>query len=393
MKAYKILSYLLMAAFLLIAGCRSTSVPRDAVKLGVVLPLSGKFGEYGKKVLAGMKFAQDKINLKGGVNGKQLVLVIIDNKSVGRESAKAFEKLAKMKDIVLVMGSYSTNCTLAMKPLALKYKLPLITSTATNNVVTERNGYVFRTCFRDSYQAAAMAYFAYDSRLVTKIGIMMDLDENGTYSRDLGRKFGFAFEKLGGKVVKRVGFYHGKKEFKNQVDTLTENKAKGIFAACYDSDAVELVKQARAQGYNYSLFGSDGWDERNFYENSGDKPGKCYFASLFSPDLNTPQTKAFVEEFTALKSRMPGACEAQGFDVVNIAAEAVGMTEPGKDVRGGLYRIQDYKGVVGSISISASRDAQRDLFVKTLVKGADGKYHPELVKVITPELIKRALLK
>ncbi|QSH40766.1 ABC transporter substrate-binding protein [Lentisphaerota bacterium ZTH] len=393
MKVFKGLAAFAAAMLLLTAGCRTASQDTETVKVGVVLPVSGKFANGGRKVLAGMQLAAEQINLKGGVNGKKLSLVIIDNKSDAAASGKAFEDLAKVSGITMILGAYSTNCTLAMKPYAYRLKIPLVTPTATNNVITERNPYVFRTCFRDSYQAAAMALFAYEAGLVTRIGVLMDMNEHGTYSRDLGRKFGCYFELFGGKVLKRAGFYGGQQDFKEQLETMMKAKVKGLFAACYEKDAARLVRQARIMQFSSPIFGSDGWDKRYFYENCGDKPGKCYFSSMFSKDLRNPRTKAFVRAIEKQTGRAPGSCEAQGYDAVNIAARAIESTAPGKDIRSGLYKIQNFPGVAGSISIDAQRDAQRDIIVKTVIKGKDGTFRPKLVRVITAEQIKRAIIR
>jgi ABC-type branched-subunit amino acid transport system substrate-binding protein len=78
-------------------------------------------------------------------------------------------------------------------------------------------------------------------------------------------------------------------------------------------------------------------------------------------------------------------CQAQGYDTVGIIAEAVKNSVFDSDIRKGLYKISNYPGVTGNISINSERNAIKTIFIKEIVKLETGGYGPEFVTAIEPD--------
>jgi branched-chain amino acid transport system substrate-binding protein len=388
-----IFSGIAIVAALFGTGCATAQKTKQetTLKIGVILPLSGKYAPYGKKVFEGIKLASEEVNANRKNGAPKVWLAFFDNKSTPAGTVSAMKKLAG--NVSVVIGAYSTSNSLSLKPLALKYKLPIITPTATNDIVTERNPYMFRSCFNDSSQAAAMAYFMYHDKDLHRIGIMINIQENGTYSRDLGRTAEEKFRKYGGKVLNTVGFYSGTHNFEAPLKSLIKSKCRAVFAPSYPVDAASIILQARNLKYNKPLFGSDGWDEPQVLENCGNNPGPCFFSSMFSLQYQKPEVKKFVDAIRRKTGETPGMCEAQGYDTLKLAVKAASLRNGGADLRGGLYRIKNYPGVTGNISIDASGNAVKPVFVKKIVKTPEGKLITRLVKILNPEQINRIVKK
>lgn len=379
------------AALIAITGCSMLGMEdrADTVKVGVILPLSGEFAPYGKKVLDGIELAKDQFNDQGGVNGRKIILVVMDNGSIPAKTAEAMRKLVEKHNIPVVIGAYSTTCTLALKPVAMKYKIPVIAPMATNNVVTERNQYMFRSCFSDSFQGRAIACYAFADQHVTQVAVMLGIDENSTYSRDLGRIFSETFGRIGGKVVKTEGFYSSQDSFSAQLKNIQQEKGQGIFMPSYCNDGSRMIKETRSLGISCKLFGGDGWDEAEIFTNSGQEPGDCFFASMFSTEYKKPYVEKFIEDISRKTSQIPGACEAQGFDTMGIVADAMKLGIQPEDIMRGFFRVKNYPGVTGNISINSQRNAGKDIFIKKIVKQDNGLFGSKLVKILTPEQINR----
>ena len=218
----------MLACIAVLSGCTTKSdqaslPPTDpsVITIGAVLPLTGDYSIFGKQINKGLLLKVDEVNARAV---KKIRLVTVDNKSTAAGSLKAFRSLVNKYHPPVVIGAYSSINTMAMKYEAMQLETPLITPTATNDLITERNPYVFRACFCDSRQGAALGKFAYENGL-RRIGIMLDVDEDGIYCKMLGRSVGQAFEKAGGKVVVEEGYYSADPNFTRQLDPLIKKRS------------------------------------------------------------------------------------------------------------------------------------------------------------------------
>ncbi|MHB9139083.1 MAG: ABC transporter substrate-binding protein [Victivallaceae bacterium] len=374
---------LIALGLFIIAGCKTPPTP-DPVRIGVILPMSGEFAPYGKKLFAGIKLKADELNNEGGIDCRRVELVLADNESSVSKTAVALRKIAEQK-IFIVIGGYTSADAFALKPDALKYKVTVIAPMATNDLVTERNPYIFRTCFSDSFQGKAIGRFAVEKMQLDKIGVMLNIDENGTYSRDLGRSTADGINTAGGKVAIVEGYYRKSTTYVPQLKKIMDADVNGIFIPSYPEEAAKMINESRKLGYQGYIFGGDGWDEDDFFKQLGATPGPCFFASMFSARYDSPETRHFLEKFHAeTGGKSPGVCEAQGYDTMSIVAEAVRNSIFDYDIRAALYNIKDYPGVTGRITIDSNRNAIKSLFIKEVIKKADGFFGPRLIAVIDP---------
>jgi len=354
-------------------------------KIGVLLPMSGRRAFSGKKTLAGIFLAHDQINKKGPVRGKMIKLVIIDNKSSVRGSRQAMERFVKKEKVALVIAACSTANALAISPIAAKAKVPVLLTISTGNIATERNPYMFRCCFNDAFQAKAMAVFAYKNQMYNDVGILLDLNEQITYRRDLGRAFAAAFKKAFGKTIKEVGYRSGTKNFTKQMKEFKKSKVVAIFAPGDIPDAGIILKQARKNGVRKVFLGSDGWDHSELFDYCGSRPEPCFLTSMFSRESNLPGVKEFVRAIKARSGILPDVDTAQAYDALKITIKALMLSKSKTDIRSGLYQIKNYPGVTGLTSINAGGDAVKTIFIKKIIRKANNKFAFKLIKTISPK--------
>ena len=95
------LGYLFIVLMLiagLVTGC-SDSGSKD-IKVGLVYELTGSTASFGTAATNGAKLAFKEINAKGGVIGKQIQIVVADNKGEPSESANAMTKVITQDKVV-----------------------------------------------------------------------------------------------------------------------------------------------------------------------------------------------------------------------------------------------------------------------------------------------------
>ena len=147
-----------LAAIVLAAGLTAGAGAQDAIKVGVIQPLTGAFAASGNYVANGAKIAADEINAKGGVLGKKLNLVIEDNKSNPTEAAAVAEKLIVRDKVPVMMGAWGSGFTLAIMPKLMEYKVPMLVETSSaGKITTSGNPYIFRISPPSAVEAVAFA--------------------------------------------------------------------------------------------------------------------------------------------------------------------------------------------------------------------------------------------
>ena len=117
----------------------------EPVKIGVIQPLSGPVAASGNYIRMGAEIARDWVNARGGVLGRQVQLVIEDNKSDPKEAASAAEKLIVRDKVPAIMGAWGSSMTLAAMPKIEEYGVPLVVETSSAASITRRgNPWIFR---------------------------------------------------------------------------------------------------------------------------------------------------------------------------------------------------------------------------------------------------------
>ncbi len=118
----------------------------DPIKIGSLTSLTGPFTPWGIPSSQGMQLAVDEINAAGGIDGRMLELIIVDDQSDAEEAVKQIEKLHE-EGVVAVGGTISSGIAIATSLVAEEAQIPLFLSKAGSSaILTADSRYTFRTC-------------------------------------------------------------------------------------------------------------------------------------------------------------------------------------------------------------------------------------------------------
>ena len=335
------------------------------LKIGVIMPLSGEFAPYGKAVIQGMELYREKY---AAIHpDRHIVLLIEDNGGTPEGSLKAFETLVDRKQVQVIVGAYTSDDSFALKPLALRRRIPVIAPCATNDELTARNPYLFRACFNDSFQGKALGKYAWEKGGVKKLGVLWCLDANrGDYSRGLARTVIEEFEKCGGAPVCKVGYRSGQTDFTAQLHEFKQAGVDAVFAPLYPDDILRLMKAVAALNDAPLIFGSDSWSSDGLVEKLGEPGHGSFYSCMFSRQYRNPVTTEFVNTARD-KGLEPGLCMAQGYDTLGILATVMKPGARGEDIASALRQVRNYPGVTGAISIYADGVTTQNVFIEKIV--------------------------
>ena len=364
------------------AGCGSKE-SGDTIKVGANFELTGNVANYGNATIEGLQLAIEEANEAGGINGKKIELVSVDDKSEAAESINAATKLISDDDVKIIVGPATTGLVLAETQTATDAKVPIIAPCATSPEATVENGkvkpYVFRSCFIDPQQGEVMATFAAKD-LKAKTAVIY-VDNSSDYSKSLAKVFREKFEAAGGKVVMEEAFLQKDQDFKATLTKLKTANADVMFVPAYYEEVGKIVKQAREMGINSAILGTDGWDDTKVVDIAGaDALNNTFFSTHYSE--KDTEVQGFIEAYKKKYNRAPNVFAALGYDAGKMLVDALkraGSSDTEK-IREALEATKDLKVGTGTISMDKNHNPIKTAVILEMKNG-----EKELKAKIAPE--------
>ena len=364
------------------AGCGSKE-SGDTIKVGANFELTGNVANYGNATIEGLQLAIDEANEAGGINGKKIELVSVDDKSEAAESINAATKLISDDDVKVIVGPATTGLVLAETQTATDAKVPIIAPCATSPEATVENGkvkpYVFRSCFIDPQQGEVMATFAAKD-LKAKTAVIY-VDNSSDYSKNLAKVFKENFEAAGGKVVMEEAFLQKDQDFKATLTKLKTANADVMFVPAYYEEVGKIVKQAREMGINSAILGTDGWDDTKVVDIAGaDALNNTFFSTHYSE--KDAEVQGFIEAYKKKFNRAPNVFAALGYDAGKMLVDALKRAGSGdtEKIREALEATKDLKVGTGTISMDKNHNPIKTAVILEMKNG-----EKELKAKIAPE--------
>ena len=349
----------------------SAKASGDSITIGTVTTNSGTAAAYGEAEVKGFELAVSEINAKGGINGKKVKLESMDDKGDATEASNAYNKLAGDNHVLAVAGPTISATTAAVAPLADQSKLVTIAPAATSDSI-ETGNYLFRTCFKDSYQGEVAARFAAENLKVKKVAVLYGTGD--PYSSGVGEAFAKAAEKLGLEVVdKESSSSADDTEYSAQLQKIQASGAELLYAPYYYSVAGPyIIPQARSVGFEGYVMGPDGYDGLKL---TGDKSqyNKTYYTTHYSADDNTnTKVQDFIKSYKSKNNAEPNTFAALGYDTIYMIKQAIekaGENATREDVRNAVAGMT-FDGVTGKFTMDKSGSPTKSV---TVLEMKDGK--------------------
>lgn len=298
------------------------------ITLGVIGPMTGSLAVYGTHIENGVELAVEQINADGGidVNGVkyELTLESKDDQGDSTECLNAMNALIS-DGVSLIIGSATSGCTSAITSVANSEGVVLITPSGTADSLTTQMDYVFRTCFKDSFQGELSAKYAADSGY-TKVGIVYCSAD--TYSAGLRDAFATSCAELGIEIVAEESVATMTEvDYTNQFNKMAAGAELVFTPFYYDVMGPYLVPQARQAGFSGILLGCDGVDNTETTIPDGADLtvyNDFMFVNHYATELATSEVSSyFVETYTEKYGEAPNNFDALGYDAVLVYKDAI----------------------------------------------------------------------
>ena len=359
----------------------SSTSEENVIEVGEIDAITGSEAAFGGAAHQGIEFAIEELNSQGGIHGKKIKLILMNDQGRAEESTMAVKKLLSSHKIVAMITGATSSRTMAMAPIAQLQKVPLLATAATHPKVTQQGDFIFRVSFTDSFQGLCMAQFAKNTLGLKRVAILSDTKND--YSLGLSEAFQNSFLKGGGEIVDRQYYSSGDIDFKGQLTSFKGKQVQAIFVPGYYGDVGLMARQAASLGLNVPLLGGDGWDSPRLTEIAGKSISGSFFSGFYSPEDQSKNVQDFVKKFKKRYGSSPDAAAALGYEGMLVLAEALRKsdTQTSDKVRSELTRIQNFDGLGGKITINSNRDAIRPVVVMKVTEAGRFEYQ----STVTPQ--------
>jgi branched-chain amino acid transport system substrate-binding protein len=360
---------ILLGLALLLPGTKPAFAEDGPIVVGEYGSMTGAQATFGVSTDDGVKLAVKERNAAGGVLGRQIKLVLLDDQGKQQEAVTAVTKLIEDNHAVAIIGEVASSLSLAGGEVAQSSGIPMISPSSTNAKVTKIGDMISRVCFIDPFQGYVGASFAKEKLGLTKAAILFDNSQ--AYSSGLEINFKNAFTKLGGSIVTEQSYQGGDNDFSAQLTAIKNAGAQFIYVPGYYTEVVNIARQARKLGITAPMIGGDGWVSDEL-KNAGNALDGCYFSDHYAKEDDRPEVKEFLKKFKEAYNSEPDSMAALGYDAANLLFDAMtraGSTD-GKALAAAINSTKDFKAVTGTITIDEHRNAKKGAVIQQLKNGS-----------------------
>ncbi len=371
-------------------GIASSAIAADPIKIGVAGPFTGGSAPMGVSMRDGVKLAAAEINAKGGVLGRQIVLVERDDEAAPPRGVQVAQELINKEHVVATVGYINTGVALAAQRFYQEAKIPVMNNVATGSIITQQfakepANYIFRNAASDQIQSEMIVQEAVDRRKFKKVAILADSTNYGQLGREDLEK---ALEKRGIKPVAVEKYNIKDVDMTAQLLKAKQAGAETVLTYGIGPELAQIANGMEKLGWKVPMIGSWTLSMGNFIDNAGKNGDGTRMPQTFIQDPNTPKRKAFIDAYVKAYNppggRMPSPVSAaQGYDSLYLLAAAIkqaGSTD-GPKIQAALENLSEHvDGVVTSYDKPFSKTDHEAIDFKNTVFGEVKGGHVVLAK-------------
>jgi branched-chain amino acid transport system substrate-binding protein len=342
--------FAVMLCLTLWCGSLGLAGASEPVKIALILSQTGIAAEENLPAAGAAGLAVEEINGRGGLLGRPLELILIDNKSTPLGSKRAAEEAVE-GNVVTVIGAFRSSHSMPMARVLQDAGIPMIAPSSTRPAITLTGDYIFRACFIDSFQGRAMAQFAFRDLEGKTAAVLKNMNEE--YSLTLAEYFVESFQKIGGSVLQEANYKGTAVDFTRILSETGNLSPDVLFVPGYSRDSGLIVKQAVNMGIRTIFLGGDAWGNR-IQQYAGDALNGSYYSAQYHPDVpfekNRHLQRTYREKYHMEKirnMRIPLT-----YDSVLLFEDAVrraASVSPDK-IREALAATRNFRGATGTIT-------------------------------------------
>ncbi|MGO8188964.1 ABC transporter substrate-binding protein [Rhizobium leguminosarum] len=344
------------------------------IKLGLVAPMSGPNARYGAFSMHGAELAVKDINDAGGIDGMKIELLNADSQGTPVEGVSAARRLIDQDSVDFIIGDVSSSVTLAIQPVAEDAEVLLLNAASSNPKITYQAGvggfkWTYRNYPTDENRALIVAKYAAEQRGFTKFAVLSVDSDYGRSAITFTKKYLPDFK---GEILSEDYYKEGEVDFRSVLAKIRDNGAQAIIMYGLADTTPIIARQMIELGIagKVALIGNGEFNTEKTIKSAPSALEGAVEAAAWLPQFDSPESKAFVEKFTATYNQAPNNHAYVHWDTVNLLAAAIkqaGSADKVK-VRDALSKIK-YKSPVGEVTFDDHNQARLPMILLQIENG------------------------
>ncbi len=341
---------LITIALLFVIACTPTETA--PVKIGFIGALTGTASSYGVPELNAAKLAIEEINAAGGINGRQIELIVEDGKCDGASATTAATKLVEVDQVKYILGGHCSTETMSILPITEANKVFILAGATGTSKFTGAGNFSFRTFPSAKFLSVKLAETAFDKGNRTVVTFAAQTE----WSQSVVAEFAKRFTELGGNILGAETFAPGSTDFNTQLLKINELNPDGIMISVQGPDSAALIIKQMAQlGMKQQIFGDAVVvSPSTFNKTNGLFPSTALGALPIADLVNLEKVKPLLEKYTA-KFGEPGTNPfyvTEGFDDAKIVAELIRACGDNTGCARQLILSKSWEGTTGTFTFT-----------------------------------------
>ncbi|HNU12572.1 MAG TPA: ABC transporter substrate-binding protein, partial [Rubrivivax sp.] len=240
----------------LAAAALFSTAAHAQIKVAMVIPTTGALTQYGDMIKEGAMTAAEMTNAAGGINGKKIELVAVDDACEPKQGPVAANRVVNDK-IHYVIGPVCSGASIAAAPIYNNEGVVVITPSATSPALTDGKNFhfIFRTIGRDDQQGPMAAKFIINQIKPKKIAVLHDKQ---SYGQGIAAAVRDDVKKAGIEVALFEGINAGDSDYSAVITKLKSAGVDFVYFGGYHPEMGLLLRQAAEQGLKVRMMGPEG---------------------------------------------------------------------------------------------------------------------------------------
>jgi branched-chain amino acid transport system substrate-binding protein len=355
-----------------VAAMGATAQAQDAVKIGLILPMTGGQASTGKQIDNAVKLYMQQHG--DTVAGRKIEVILRDDAAVPDNTKRLAQELIVNDKVNFIAGFGVTPAALAAAPLATQAKVPEIVMAAGTSIITERSPYIVRTSFTLAQSSTIIGDWA------AKNGIKKVATLTSDYApgNDALTFFKQNFTAGGGEIVEEVKVPLANPDFAPFLQRMKDAKPDAMFVFVPAGQGGNFMKQYAERGLTgIKVIGPGDVMDDDLLNGMGDAALGAVTAHLYSAAHPSAKNKEFVAAYKKAFNQRPGFMAVGGYDGIHLIYEALKKTggKTDGDALVGAMKGMKWESPRGPISIDPeTRDIVQNIYIRKVEK-VDGELY------------------
>jgi len=378
---FKMLAVLAMAVFAMAGTALAGGEP---IKIGAVLSVTGPASFLGEPEKNTLTMLEEKINAAGGILGRPVEMIILDDETDVNKAVLAAQRLLKKDNVAAVLGPTVSGNTLAIMNSFPAAKVPLVSCAAAEKIVSPVNPWIFKTAQSDRHAVLSILEHA-KKQGYKKLAIITVSDGYGQAGREVLKELipAGGFEVVADEV-------YGPKDTDMSAQLTKLKSAAPDAIICWGTNpGPAVIARNRMQlGMDTPLYMSHGVASKKFIELAGEAAeglllpaGKLTVAAMLpDADPQKPVLLAYAKDYEAAFKQPVSSFGGYGYDAFYLAKQAIeaGNSAEPQAIRDNLEKIKGFVGISGVFNFTPEdhNGLDQSAFVMVTIKNGDWSIVP-----------------